>query len=161
MKENITIELKSKDAANFDIELVKEWMDDLVHYIVKKQYEKANLIDLLDKKIGHDLFMEMTLEDWLKYRGYLSMKEALNLNSKMLKIFGDLDQVNVAKTSVYLKTEIDFFNKHHLRFALSIADLHSMEKVVEYSVNLHETKHLADLTLLQLLRAFEYSVHIH
>jgi len=161
MKENITLELKSKDVADFDIELVKEWMDDLVHFIVKKQYEKANLIDLLDKKIGHDLFMEMTLEDWLKYRGYLSMKEALNLNAKMLSVFGPIDQVNVAKTSVYLKTEIDFFNKHHLRFALVTADLHSMEKAVEFSVNLNEAKHLADLTLLQLLRAFGYGVHIH
>lgn len=160
MKENITIELKTKDVAEFDLELVRSWMEDLVHLMVKKNYEKANLIDLLDKKIGHDLFWEMSLEDWFKYRGYLSQKEALNLNAKMLSVFGNLDEVSVPKTSVYLKTEIDFLNRHHLRFALSIADLHGNDKVVEFSVNLHEAKHLADLTLLQLLRAFEYSVHL-
>lgn len=160
MKENITIEIKSKDVANYDLELAKAWMEDLVNYVVKKDYEKANLIDILDKKIGHDLFWEMSLENWMKYRGYFSTKEALNLNAKMLAAFGDPEKVNFAKSSVYLKTEIDFFNKHHLRFAIVTADLHSMEKAVEFSVNLHETKHLADLTLLQVLRAFEYSLHL-
>lgn len=160
MKENITIELKSKDVAQFDLELAKEWMEDLVHFMVKKEYEKVNLITILDQKIGHDLFWEMSLENWMKYRGYFTTKEALNLNARMLKAFGDIEAVNFAKSSVYLKTEIDFFNKHHLRFAIVTADAHSMEKVVEFSVNLHETKHLADLTLLQLLRAFEYSLHL-
>ena len=160
MKENITIEIKSKDVANYDLELAKAWMEDLVNYVVKKDYEKANLIDILDKKIGHDLFWEMNLENWMKYRGYFSAKEAVNLNAKMLKAFGDVEAISLAKSSVYLKTEIDFFNKHHLRFAIVTADVHNMEKVVEFSVNLHETKHLADLTLLQVLRAFEYSLHL-
>jgi hypothetical protein len=40
-------------------------------------------------------------------------------------------------------------------------DQHGAEKKYEFSVNLNVTKHLADLTLIQLLRAFEFSVHIH
>ena len=88
MKENITVELKSKEALAYDQEQVKEWMDDLVHLIVKNKYEKHNIIDVLDQPIGHDLFWAMSLDEWLKFRGYFSWKDAINLNKKKLEIFG-------------------------------------------------------------------------
>ena len=161
MKENITVELKSKEALAYDQEQVKEWMDDLVHLIVKNKYEKHNIIDVLDQPIGHDLFWAMSLDEWLKFRGYFSWKDAINLNKKKLEIFGNLEELNTAKTTVYLKTEIDFFNKHHLRFVFDMEDQHGAEKKYEFSVNLNVTKHVSDLTLIQHLRACEFSVHIH
>ena len=99
MKENITVELKSKEALAYDQEQVKEWMDDLVHLIVKNKYEKHNIIDVLDQPIGHDLFWAMSLDEWLKFRGYFSWKDAINLNKKKLEIFGNLEELNTAKSS--------------------------------------------------------------
>ena len=48
MKENITVELKSKEALAYDQEQVKEWMDDLVHLItgVIFPYESYNVLGL-------------------------------------------------------------------------------------------------------------------
>jgi len=161
MKENISVELKTKDVSAFNEETLQKWMDELVHHHVKANYKERNVIDELDKKIGHDLFIEMSIAEWMKYRGYITVKEAVNLDAKRFEPFGDLEQIDLKKCSVYLKTEIDFFNRHHLRFAYRIVDLHGMEKLIEFSINLHEAKHLADLTLLQLLRAFGFSVSIH
>lgn len=160
MKDTITLKIKTKGVETFDMESAKGWLEDLVHFMVKSKYAKRDLSEELDKCVGGDLFWNMTMEEWQKYRGYITFKEAINLNAKMLKALGPIEEMNLARTCVFLKTEVDFLGRHHLRFTLQYVDKHSHEESVEFGVNLHAVNHLANLTLLQLLRSFDYHVQI-
>ncbi len=160
MKETVTLKIKTKGVETFDMETTKEWVEELVTYTVKNKYAKRDLSEELDKKVGGDLFWNMTMDEWQKHRGYITWKEAVNRNEKMLALLGNVEEMNTARTSVFLKTEVDFLGRHHLRFNLQYVDKHSRETVMEFGLNLHATSHLADLTLLQILRSFEYQVQI-
>ena len=160
MKENITVKPITKGLEDYDLQIAKDWLNDLVGFIVRRNFEKRDVSEELDKCIGGDLLWFMSIDEWLRFRGYLSLKEAYNLNKKRFERLGNLENINTAKPAVCLKTEVDFLGRHHLRFTLSLASKNMTETVMEFSVNLHAVNHLANLSLLQLLRAFDIGVQV-
>ncbi|MCF0112761.1 MAG: hypothetical protein HUJ60_02160 [Bacilli bacterium] len=161
MKENITLEaIVGKGQEAYSEEIARLWLEDLMKVVVKRDYLGRNLAEELDKHVGGDLNLWVNLEEWRKWRGYISLKEGYNSNKKRFEEFFPIEEIDAANSEFGLHTDIDFFGRHHLRMGFIIKSIRGESKRYEFSVNLHAVAHLANLTLLQLFRAFDFYISV-